>query len=595
MVHGSVEERFTLGRTGSFDFLDRTALQQSNAESVVNALRMLPGISVSRAGGAGGVSSIYLRGGEANFVPVLINGIQVNDPGNSRGGAYDFDNLDLQSIDRIELVRGAQSAVYGSDSLSGLVNVVTARGQQSQRVLLQLGGTSEGGKSAGARIHAPVNNGSLTLGARSVDAGESVEGYTHDADYLDLSYHSSDDAKSRLSAFARMVDADRSAFPEDSGGPELAASRRLDEGETQEVTFGVNASREFVSGMRVHAKVGWHEIQDKLDSPGIAPFDRVPPNYTDSEFRRRTAAVWGSRSGAWGQIRLGMDTRYEDGSSDGFVEFFGTPIESAYSLEREQYGVFAEIQSELVGAELSASVRVDHADEFDEESALSVGVSYPFASSRSRISVNWNEGYKLPSFFALGNSLVGNPSLQPERSRGWELQYEHQFRETPANLRFTYFDNDYQDLIDFDPESFTNLNRSRVSAKGLESRLQWIIGATLDLAIHSTYVDYDAPAGVRLRGRPDLKFGATIAYKPTEKVEVFTAYRRVGEVYQSSLVTGFVELEEYDTLDFTSSISLENGVSIALSVDNVLNNKYREAVGTPSPERLFRMIIRYEI
>ena len=127
VVIGTMEKRITEGRRGSYSALDREDLSRANFYDVTSALRTIPGVSVSRQGGPGGITSLYVRGGEANFTPVLLNGIQINDPGNSRGGAYNFDHLDIGSIERIEILRGAQSTSFGSDALAGLINIVTSR------------------------------------------------------------------------------------------------------------------------------------------------------------------------------------------------------------------------------------------------------------------------------------------------------------------------------------------------------------------------------------------------------------------------------------------------------------------------------------
>src|SRR5476649_2818987 len=108
--------------------IDAQTIQARNPGSVVDLLRDLPGVFVQQAGGRGSVVSLFTRGAKPNFTLVLIDGVKANDPTNTHGGSYDFSTLDLNDIDRIEFVRGPASAVYGSDAVGGVINIITRRG-----------------------------------------------------------------------------------------------------------------------------------------------------------------------------------------------------------------------------------------------------------------------------------------------------------------------------------------------------------------------------------------------------------------------------------------------------------------------------------
>ena len=105
--------------------IDRARIETLNRTSLLQLLDALTGVSINQQGGAGGVTSMYIRGGEANFAVVLIDGVQVNNPVDTRGGSFDFSTLDPSQIERVELIRGPQSAIYGADALSGVLNIVT--------------------------------------------------------------------------------------------------------------------------------------------------------------------------------------------------------------------------------------------------------------------------------------------------------------------------------------------------------------------------------------------------------------------------------------------------------------------------------------
>jgi vitamin B12 transporter len=119
-----------LGRTTApVTVISREQIAAQQATSVTELLRQVPGVHINQSGARGGVSSVYVRGSDPNFTVVLIDGIKVNDPTNSRGGSFDFSTLSTDNIARIEIVRGPLSAVYGSDALGGVINIITRRGE----------------------------------------------------------------------------------------------------------------------------------------------------------------------------------------------------------------------------------------------------------------------------------------------------------------------------------------------------------------------------------------------------------------------------------------------------------------------------------
>ena len=108
--------------------IDAETIQARNPGSVVDLLRDLPGVFVQQSGGRGSVVSLFTRGAKPNFTLVLLDGVKANDPTNTRGGSYDFSTLDLNDIERIEFVRGPASAIYGSDAVGGVINIISRRG-----------------------------------------------------------------------------------------------------------------------------------------------------------------------------------------------------------------------------------------------------------------------------------------------------------------------------------------------------------------------------------------------------------------------------------------------------------------------------------
>ena len=131
-----------------FPLSTRDTIQARNPGSVVDLLRDLPGVFVQQSGGRGSVVSLFTRGAKPNFTLVLLDGVKANDPTNTRGGSYDFSTLDLNDIERIEFVRGPASAIYGSDAVGGVINIITRRGGDAPEAGLK----AEGGSFGYARV-----------------------------------------------------------------------------------------------------------------------------------------------------------------------------------------------------------------------------------------------------------------------------------------------------------------------------------------------------------------------------------------------------------------------------------------------------------
>ena len=269
--------------------IDRKLIEARGDQSVVDLLRSVAGLQVSQNGGRGGVTSVFLRGAEANFTAVYLDGVRVNDPNNTRGGSFDFSNINSAEIERIEIIRGAQSAVYGSDGLAGVINIITRQATEKfagsltaelgQDDYWRLGGTIGGALGE-------VSHWSLTGSA--VDDGTAIEGNGFDGQALDARLTSQPTDRANLELSLRYFESAAEAFPEDSGGPELAEIREVDERDLQQMSFSGLFGYRLAERWSMHAQLGYLDQEEQSDSPGVAEGVRsgVPPNSSDSNLER---------------------------------------------------------------------------------------------------------------------------------------------------------------------------------------------------------------------------------------------------------------------------------------------------------------------
>jgi outer membrane cobalamin receptor len=162
----------------SISVLDDARIERQHARDVLDLLRTTPGISATQPGGPGGFSEVFLRGAESNFTVVLIDGVRVNDPSNPRGGGYDFSTLDSNDIERIEVARGALSAVHGSDAMAGVINIITRRPSADPTMSVHVEAGTDEFQRASASVSGPIGDARASLKASYVDFGDADAGST---------------------------------------------------------------------------------------------------------------------------------------------------------------------------------------------------------------------------------------------------------------------------------------------------------------------------------------------------------------------------------------------------------------------------------
>jgi outer membrane receptor protein involved in Fe transport len=206
---------------------------------------------------------------------------------------------------------------------------------------------------------------------------------------------------------------------------------------------------------------------------------------------------------------------------------------------------------------------------------------------------NWGTGFKLPSFFALGSPLVGNPDLKPEKSRSVDLGVVQRLG-AAGEISVTLFDNDYQDFIDFDPDTFSNVNRDEVTTRGAEIGGAWVVTPAFSLRGHATWTDIEVRGSDRqLLQRPDWRGGAALRWIPAPDWLLDLDWFYVGKTLDDSIPTGELTLDDYHRVDLSLSWMVTRRLRLALVVDNLLDADYEEAIGFPAAGIRPRLAAKY--
>jgi len=566
---------------------------------VMDLLRDLPGVHVVQPSGQGGVSRVFIRGSSQELVMILLDGVRVNDPNDTRGSAFDFSTLNLNDIERIEIVRGPQSAVYGSDAMAGVINIISkGRAEELGGTLLAERGTEDEYRGA-LELSGPINtSGGFSVRVTTMDDGHPVHGTGFQSDSVSgkLSFAAQDAWNLRV--FGRYSDSKGRAFPEDSGGFRLAVLRDTDKRSSEDLDLGVDGGVALNDHWNLNLLATWYDHDSTFFSPGVAPGvrDGVPPNGADANLKRLNLAahalvdVSESLSAA-----IGADFYHEDGYSNGFVEFFpGFNIPNAFRFDRKLVGYFTEVHYKHgSGLTLLGSLRRDDSRGESGETTGKLGLLYRFNQERTTVRANWGQGFKLPGFFALSSPLVGNPDLRPEKVESADIGVTQWFVNRTLSGTVTLFRNHYTNMIDFDSTLFKMVNRPGVTIKGVEMGGHYAINDRLSLQAQATYLDISVKANTQpLRQLPDWRGGMSLRWVPAPHWLLDTSWLYVGETFDSSVPTGERILDPYHRVDVTVTYSPAGSLDVVLAIDNVLDNNYDEAIGFPSAGRRGRLGLR---
>jgi outer membrane cobalamin receptor len=584
--------------------IDRAAIQASAPSGIEDVLSRVTGIYVDQAGSAGGFISMYLRGAENSHLLILLDGVRLNDPTTTRGSTYDLSSIDVNQIERIEVLRGPASAVYGGEALAGVVHFITRRPAVSGVAgsgYAAVGGDDE--RSHGALLD--LGNGSLQaqIDAGHTESGASGDDATFDLDSVSASLRLVDTGWFTAGVFAGRVERDSEAFPDDSGGPRLAVNRELTDRTSTDRRHGMDVRLGDAGDLQL--KLG-ASIFDRDASDDNAAIDAgvrfpVPAFVSDTDFQRRDIALSVNRNLRNGaSLVAGIELADEDGQLDSVGDFFGSgsPQTLYFSLDRESTAVFLEGRFPLL-AGLTAQLglrhdRVDEDDSSDSETTPHIGLVWALPDNATTLKVNYNEGFKPPSFFALGFPLGGNPALDPERSRNVDLTVSRRIDAAGSVLQLSVFRTRYEDLVDFDSDTFTNINRGTIVMQGIEPELDLRINRHWHVQANASLLDIDERDGLQpLRNRPERKAAANLSRDFEGGHTAFIGLSYSGDFLDRSNPTGDVRLPSFTVVNAAGSLRV-GALRLSLGIDNLLDEDYEQFVGFPAQDRRLRFELRGE-
>ena len=600
-------------------------------ETVSDVLRLVvPGLGVTATGGRGGTTALYARGGESDFSLVLIDGVRVN----GFGGSYDFAHLPVGDIERIEVVRGPQSAVYGSDAIGSVVQIITRKGGPTRA-----GGVVEGGSFGTSRVSVNTSGSAdaLSWGAafeqldtdgQNGTTTSSGEVLSND-DYLrrDLSLNgqwNGNDGTAIRSTF--RYGTNERGFPgawgSDPGGT-YSGVDTVSRGTNDNQVFSVGVTQPL--GTRVDQRVDVSHTN--TDSLFNSPFGESTSESSRLTVRGQTDARLRPGILATG----GFDLQREDAGS----AFITDSSFNEIPIERRIFAYFGELRFDPTARlSVTGGVRVDHIrlnalagdgfgrPAFTDQTEVSANpkVSLGWSVRPADVTDDWTRlrvsagtGIRPPGAFEI--AFTDNPALKPERTRSFDVGLEQALASGRIVVEATAFFNRYDDLIVSVGQSFEdasqfrtdNLDNSRArglelaasarTAQGFEARATytWLDTEVLELDDADGQAKAGFAVGDPLLRRP--RHQGSLEFSFTQpRFLVFTSVGARGRTLDIDptfgTFGGLFDNPSYAVVDIGGSLQATTGVELIARIQNLLDNDYEEAFGFPALGRSFTAGIR---
>lgn len=566
--------------------ITRQDLEQLGVHTVAEALRTVPALSVVQSGTPGSVTSVFARGGNSSQTLVLIDGVRVNSPTN---GIFDFANLTTEGVERIEIVRGPASALYGSDGLTAVINIISRKGDGTPRGSIQgeFGSyqtfreraESSGGlgsvrysvdvareDSSGKFAHDESNN---TSGAVRLDA-QVAQGLT-----LDLTGRYTHGFKNLPPVPGRTDFL--------TGLPDPTQSSRED--------FGT------VSLGATHTPTSWwdHRLQLSLVEDEVDFRDPQQPTSTSDTVTTRLAADWqhNLRPVPWDTLTLGFQVDQAKGDQ--------TDVSGATVLRKTltDYAFYGQDQATLwERLILTAGVRTDENSAFGTHTTPKFSAAYLVKETGTKLRASYGEGFRAPSINDLAYPESGNPTLKPEKNRSLEFGANQSLWQERIQAGLTWFQSRFRDLIQaqFQPSTgnFVAENVAHARTQGVEARLTLHPGYGLDVVGGYTYLDTRDQDGNALLRRPANTWNLAVNYVPWTRVNLNSTLLYVGKREDIDPVT-FARSVNFKYVKWNAGVSVtvlnQMGVLRKLTaygkLANILGVRYQEALGFPALGRSY--------
>ncbi len=600
-------------RSGSaINVIEGDEVTNWGARSLPDVLRQVPGLDITENGGIGGLSYVRLRGAEARQTLILIDNIRVGDAA-STGGEMDMSNISPDDIARIEVLRGPQSALYGSDAMGGVINIITKKGARTPRSSISIEGGSYGTLAIRAATSGATESTSWAFSITGLHTdGFSRYGYRIGRITSTLLTPLERDSTDRIGGSARVTHrlgetaeveigfrrTHTNAKADNPGAFASPRDTRFDKGIQTFTTAYGKISAEALDGRMRNSITIFANWLDRVNRVQQGCFDAFFNTYDcDYIFRSRRAGAEYQGDldlGRAGKTTVGARTEYEEATNR---EMWLSPVTlnvPRFNASQRTNSIFALHQLPIGPFDFSLGGRVDSVDGVNVFPTWRATAAYTIAGTGTKLRASAGTGAKAPSLFQRF-SQYGTPGLRPEHNFGYDFGIDQSLLDGRVKLSVTGFDTRYRDLFDFDPfgnnlvGAYINVGRARIT--GLEIFAEAIVvpEAWRVRASYTRLRAMDLMRNQLLLRRPRDTAYLAVTYTGVTNLEIEGRATFVGKRIdvQNDFPYSRVQMAPYGKLDMRATYKVNDNLSVFARAENITNARFEEIRDYGTPGRSF--------
>ncbi len=597
----------------SVTVIDRDALEQSALNNLADALATVPGLQAVRSGPAGSITSLFIRGSNSKHALALYDGIRINDA-SSAPGVFNFGSDTLGDAQRIEVVRGPLSSIYGSDAIGGVVNIIPRAAPEdglSPFATLELGALNTVRAGAGLgygdeRVNLVVAAERLTTAGYDVtpERMSTAGGENDGAAFLTLTARGEVAVTGavRLDALYRWreTEVEFDTFSGGAGGSQRADDPDL-ESEDQLQVWALGARVTPSQALTGRLRAG--RVTTALDSFNGAALTDMYESERDFAEAFMTLRP-GGLADLNAVVTAGFDWREESIDTD-------TAFNAPLSVSEDVSSFFLIGQAAFGPLDVTASARFDDYDAFGEKTTANIGAVLPLDALSTRLRASFGSSFKAPTLserFASSRFVTPNPTLEPEEGETLELGFDTSLalgdRADGLRIGATWYDGEIENLIEnvFDFTTFTGTNRNIGAAElaGWEVFLELSPSTVIDVRFDYANTDaIDADTGDALLRRPEHAFSAAADWRVTARASLSARYSYTGErrdvTYDDDgfFLSSNGEVDAFETVDLSGRYDVSESVEVFAAIRNLFDEEYEPAAAFAGAPRTMSIGLRW--
>jgi vitamin B12 transporter len=576
----------------SISVIDSAEIAQSNKINVLGLLKDQYGLSISQSGGPGQLAQLYMRGADPGDVLVLIDGVKLNPPEFS-GNSYDFSNLPIDNIERIEILRGPQSTLYGSDAMAGVINIITKKGDGKPSYFFNIedGSLNSFKGLAGTNGSYEQADYSVTFSktkSNGVSAADVIYGNTEPDGYDDYNISSrfgwTINPDIKLNAYAEFnsgkTDLDQ------HGGPYGDDPTYMDFHEQ-----GAYKAEANITGLQGlwQQDISFSFMRDltrynydsTLNNPASSR-SFYQGNIYQLEWQNNIKILQAHF------LTFGFSAGKENSSSaDSYLSSeYGNFISAFPEKDMNTFSGYLQDQIKISSNVFTiAGIRYDNYGNLGSALTYRVTQTYLIEETGTKLKAVFGTGFKAPSLFNLYDPNYGNPDLKSEKSNGWEAGFEQYLFNYDVLFGVTYFSNNFWDLIGYN-SNYVSINIDKAQTDGIESYLtaefsraiRLNASYTLTNTIDKAPTDENFSLIRRPKNSAALTFNYNFSNEANANFDIVYVGKRDDEDF-SVYPYRIVQLSAYTLLNISAAYSILKNVQLYGRIENALNEKYEDVWG----------------